>query len=124
MGFHLHRAIRLMLFAPSYSTDAIKTGTVVAENAEYKKIAKYIDLERDFIFTPDAVETLGGHGPLTQTFLKDLGRRLRHSINDGKAEAYLRQRIGIAVQIGNAAFFTTSKAVTHSLKNFNEIVYY
>ena len=49
-----------------------------------------------------AIETMGVIGPKSLVFLKDLGRRLRQETKEEMAQAYLLQRLSIAVQRGNA----------------------
>jgi hypothetical protein len=89
--------------APSYRRTASAPGAVIAASAEEKKGSKYQGLERDYIVQPIAVETLGGLGPSTLAFLVELGRRIATSSGNQRAAEFLRQRIGIAVQAGNAA---------------------
>ena len=89
--------------SPSYTNDALYAGPKVAEKAEDRKRATYNTLQRDYIFEPVAVETLGGYGPSTTVFLKKLSKRLRVATLEERAGAFFRQRLGIAVQVGNAA---------------------
>ena len=89
--------------AASYSRFATIPGAAVAALAEDKKLSKYSDLAREYIVQPVAVETLGGLGPSTLSFLSDLGRRISIVSGNKRAAEFLRQRIGIAVQAGNAA---------------------
>ena len=89
--------------AASYSRSATAPGSVIAACAEEKKYTKYEDLARDFIVQPVAVESLGGIGPSTLAFLSDLGNRIYATNGNKRAGEFLRQRIGIAVQAGNAA---------------------
>jgi len=44
----------------------------------------YTCLEPSYTFTPIAIETSGGFGPLTLQFLKDLGNWLRRATGDEK----------------------------------------
>ena len=78
-------------------------GSLIATCAEQKKTTKYEDLSRDFIVQPVAVESLGGLGPSTLPFLSDLGNRICAVNGNKRAGVFLRQRIGIGVQAGNAA---------------------
>ena len=50
-----------------------------------------------------ARETLGSIGPIAMKFITDIGKRIIEVTGDKKAKSYLFQRIGIAVQRGNAA---------------------
>ena len=89
--------------AVSYTRIASAPGSTVAAIAEEKKADKYKDLSRDFITQPVAVETLGGLGPTTLSFLTDLGHRISIISGNKRSTEFLRQRLGIAVQSGNAA---------------------
>jgi len=89
--------------APSYDTLATREAGLVAEEAEKKKCAKYAHLEESHHFVPVAVETMGVFGPKTRSFLRDLGHRIANATQDPLSNLYLRQRISVAVQRGNAA---------------------
>ena len=89
--------------AASYSRHATAPGAVIAAQAEEKKVSKYSELARQYVVQPVAVETLGGLGPSTQSFLAELGRRIASVSGNKRAAEFLRQRIGIAVQAGNAS---------------------
>ena len=52
---------------------------------------------------PVAMETLGSIGTMTMQFIKDLGSRIIDVTGDKRAKSYLFQRLGMAVQRGNAA---------------------
>ena len=89
--------------AASYCEKAKLKGATVATAAEERKKEKYKDLSPPCIFQPIAVETLGGFGPETLLFLREIGHRISETTNDKRATLFLRQRLSIAVQIGNAA---------------------
>ena len=76
----------------------------VAEEAERRKKAKYNHRESSYCFIPVAVyiETLGVFGPEARGMVKDLGRRIAHATLEPLSTRYLRQRISVAVQRGNA----------------------
>ena len=78
-------------------------GTPAADSAEDRKMAKYSFLESTYVVQPVAVQTLGGLGKQTRVFLRTLGRAIAFATQEPKAEAYLQQRISVAVQIGNTA---------------------
>ena len=82
---------------------AKKEGATVATAAEVKKRDKYKDLTPHTVFQPVAVETLGGFGQDTLDFLRELGSRISTVSDDKRATAFLRQRLAVAVQMGNAA---------------------
>ena len=63
-------------FAPSYTTSAASETGAVAAQVEERRRAKYQHLDTSHSFIPVAVEIMGVSGPLTHTFLKDLGCRI------------------------------------------------
>ena len=77
-------------------------GTPAADQSEARKRVKYGDLGSHIIFEPVIVETLGGLSTTTVKFFHEVGRRLRSITGDPRAHQHLLQRIGIAVQRGNA----------------------
>ena len=75
-----------------------------ATDAEHRKELKYSELVRSgYIFQSLAFEAQGRCGPKTQTFLKELGHRLRTTTQDKNSNQYLHQRIGVAIQLANTA---------------------
>jgi hypothetical protein len=80
---------------------AIHPGSA-ARKAESLKRRKYAELARRYIFEPVAIDTLGVYGETTALFMKDLGRRLTDFTGDRREGAWLQQRMGLAVQRGNA----------------------
>ena len=108
--------------AASYSRNATAPGAVIATSAEEKKLAKYQVLEREYIVQPVAVETLGGLGPSTLAFLSDLGRRIYAASGNKRAAQFLRQRIEIAVQAGNAACVKESVVFNEPVPHREEFI--
>ena len=98
--------------APSYSSLATREAGVVAEEAERRKKVKYSHLESSYCFIPVAVETLGVFGPEARGLVKDLGRRIAHATLEPLSTHYLRQRISVAVQRGNAVAILSSISST------------
>ena len=74
-----------------------------AARAEDNKRIKYEDLARDYQFVPLGFETMGSWGPSTANFVAELGRLLVQSTGEPRATSFLRQRLSIAIQRGNAA---------------------
>ena len=72
------------------------------EKAETAKIAKYSALANTHIFIPVAFETLGSWGMHAAGLIDELGRRITMVTGDGREREYLRQRISVAIQRGNA----------------------
>jgi len=91
--------------APSHLSHSSLAAGSVAEGAETRKQAKYADLvaSGDFIFAPVAIETLGAWGPSALSICAEIGGRTAALTGDARSFAFLRQRLGIAVQKGNAA---------------------
>ena len=93
------------LLAPS----RIKNGSVAnpgtaAEDAEELKTAKYVCLtDKGYIFQHLAFEIQGGVGPSTSTFLKNLCKKLCVCNQENRAGSFFRQRLSLAIQVGNAA---------------------
>ena len=74
-----------------------------AAAAEQRKITKYAPLATAHEFVPVAIETLGSWGARGVSFINDLGRRIADQYGDPRSEAFLKQRLALAVQRGNAA---------------------
>jgi hypothetical protein len=81
----------------------ISEAGAAAVAAEARKQRKYSSLSHDYVFQPLAFETLGCAGPSTLTFLRALGMSVRRATNEKRSGCYLLQRIGVAIQRGNAA---------------------
>ena len=73
-----------------------------AAKAEALKVTKYADISRTHIFIPLAFETLGAWGNQCREFVRDLGRRITGVTGEKLETLYLRQRLSIAIQRGNA----------------------
>ena len=89
--------------ANSHLQHSILEAGAAAEQAEAKKRDKYGDLSSSHIVTPLGFETMGQWGPSTIRFVKELGRLLEESTGEKRSAAFLRQRLSIAIQRGNAA---------------------
>ncbi|KAI5756045.1 hypothetical protein M8J77_021595 [Diaphorina citri] len=68
-----------------------------------KRPSRYKQIVEDYLFVPFSVETLGPWSESTKTFTKEIGRRLIERSGDGRAAAFLTQRISLAIQRGNSA---------------------
>ena len=91
--------------APSHLSLSSQTAGSVEAKAEAGKLVKYAEIasSADYIFTPIAIETLGAWGPSADAICSDIGARLSSLTGDIRATAFLKQRLAIAVQKGNAA---------------------
>ena len=88
------------ILAQLYRAHATRGPGAVAEMAEEMKEVKYNYLTRNY-FVPVAIETLGTIGPKFLAFLKDLGRKIKHT-GEEKAHHFLLQQLPVAVQRRNA----------------------
>ena len=80
-------------------------GTTATE-AEARKIEKYRELiDNGYIFQPMALEVQGSLGESREIFIKRLCKMLCRSHYDQRAGSFLKQRVSMALQIGNAACF-------------------
>ena len=71
---------------------------------ESRKRTKYAELSSgNYAFVPIAMETLWAWGPCALELCADLGGRISRHIGDAWATAFLKQRLDMAIQRGNAA---------------------
>ena len=89
--------------APSHLASSNEAAGRTAELAEIKKIQKYSDLTQTFTFSPVGFETLGSWGPRAKKLIHEIGKRIQAMTNEQRATFYLKQRITIDIQRGNAA---------------------
>jgi len=87
----------------SYIAQTEKVPGAAARLAEEKKRKKYAFLQDRFLFVPVAIETLGVYGPEANKFVAVLGERLKTVTGEQRSLSFLKQRICIAIQRGNAA---------------------
>ena len=89
--------------APSHLPSTAGCACAAAASAETLKRRKYSNLIDNYIFEPFGVETLGSWGPSARSLYKEIAKRLVDASRDQRAGFFLAQRIGIAIQRGNAA---------------------
>ena len=91
--------------APSHLPRSSTAAGSAAVAAECNKQAKYIELSRsgDYAFVPVAIETLGSWGPSALDVTAEIGGRIARCTGDIRSTTFLRQRLDIAIQKGNAA---------------------
>ena len=92
--------------AQSWLPVAERGASAVATAVESKKRSKYATLQRNFHFEPISMETLGGMGDSTARFVKILGEKIAARTGNMRATLHLRQRLAMAIQIGNCACIT------------------
>jgi hypothetical protein len=88
--------------APSHVNVSAQKAGSAATQAEVSKTAKYAEIALTHTFVPLAFETLGTWGQQCKDFICELGRRITRVTGDTKETAYLKQRLSIAIQRGNA----------------------
>ena len=85
----------------SVNESAIEAGRAAAK-AENSKRAKYHDLMGRFRFKPIAIESLGVYGPSTKIIVQEIGNKISQTSGDRRESMWLKQRLSIAIQRGNA----------------------
>ena len=88
---------------------AVEPGSAAC-GAEEVKRRKYAELGARFRFEPIAVETTGVFGRSTASVIAEIGRRITDATGEPRETFWLEQRIGLAIQRGNA-FSILSAAV-------------
>ena len=89
-----------------------------ATEAEDLKAKKYEPLVRDgYYFQAVAFEIQGECGSDTLRFIRDPGRRLTDATHETRAPSFLKQRISVALQTGNAASVLGTIKPTDSLED-------
>jgi hypothetical protein len=73
-----------------------------AATAEVNKTMKYNDIISGVDFVPVAIETSGVWGRQALDLVNEIGRRFAAVTHEQRSTAFLRQRISVAVQRGNA----------------------
>ena len=89
--------------APSHLAQTSLAAGSAAQAAEAAKRLKYAGLGTGYSFHPVAIETLGAYGKDASDLVSELGGRLTALTGDPRSLAFLRQRLSIALQRGNAA---------------------
>jgi hypothetical protein len=89
--------------APSHLQRSSTEAGAVALEAEANKSTKYASLAVRHDFVPIAIETLGSWGAAGLSFINEVGRKITSVSGDMRAASFLRQRLSLAVQRGNAA---------------------
>jgi hypothetical protein len=81
----------------------LQAGTAAA-SAEEKKSRKYSDIISGVDFIPFAVETSGVWGEQALNLVTEVGRRIAAVTHEPRSTMFLRQRISVALQRGNACY--------------------
>lgn len=90
--------------APSAAQSSTRHAGSVADAAARRKTAKYSNIIDDhYYFVPFAVETFGPWCKEALSFVTELGKRVEEATGEIRSTQYLRQRVSVAIQKGNAA---------------------
>ena len=106
--------------APTLAQSHLHQSSLAAGAAENNKVAKYGNLTSTYNFAPFAIKTLGGWGPGALSLSSELGNRIAAKTGYSRSTSFLRQRLDVVVQRGNAASVrgTMSGAEYSSEKDF------
>ena len=89
--------------ATSHINETSKNSAAAAEKASKMKLAKYEDIQKNYLMIPIAIETFGAWGSDGLSFIKSIGQKIKRISGNKKSTFYLFQSISMAVQRGNAA---------------------
>ncbi len=89
-------------FAISYIAQTSVRAGAAADQAEDKKTEKYAGFLDRYIFQPIGFKTTGTWGASAKKFLHQLGQRIRERNGNPRTFEFLRQRISVEIQRGNA----------------------
>ena len=86
----------------TYLQKTSKMARAAAETAEDKKREKYAFLSDSYHFVPLGFETLGSWGSDASLLISRIGKKITDRTGELRATDFLRQRISIDIQRGNA----------------------
>ena len=89
-------------FAKSHIYNVASMAGAAATDAEVLKCNKYAGLSQTYLFEPIAIETMGVYGRSTSNIISDIDRRLIASMGKIGQLVWFKQRLSLAVQLGNA----------------------
>jgi hypothetical protein len=89
--------------APSHVKQCALASGAAASVAEGLKRSKYAELSTTYDFVPIAVETMGAWGADAIALTAELGGRIAALTGESRSTSFLRQRLDISIQRGNAA---------------------
>ena len=88
--------------AQSYVKTTRSTAGGAADQAEELKMQKYRILSDRYHFKPLGFETFGSWGQSAVEIIGQIGRRIGEETGEPRSLSFLRQRISIEIQLGNA----------------------
>jgi len=89
-------------FASSHVMSCSNEAGSAAAVAEIQKTQKYNDIISGVDFVPVAIETSGVWGRQALDLINEIGRRIAAVSHEPRSTTFLRQRLSVAVQRGNA----------------------
>ncbi len=101
--------------ANSHLGKSVSGASETANEAELKKSRKYANLPQSYMFVPIAIETLGAWGSSAKKLISDLGNKIQKETGDPRSTSFLRQRISVGIQRGNAASVLGSSLLGENL---------
>ncbi|XP_055345638.1 uncharacterized protein LOC129593381 isoform X2 [Paramacrobiotus metropolitanus] len=87
-----------------------------AAQAEDRKTRQYAYLVGRYIFAALAFETFGPWGKSASALVKEIGKRLQQHTGEPRSHEFLRQRLSIEIQRGNAASVLGTIDLTDNLR--------
>ena len=101
--------------ASSYLSMSAASAGSAANEAERRKTLKYRSLQSRFVFIPLGFETFGSWGSEAKELIQCIGRKLIDKTGEARASEFLRQRLSIEIQRGNAASVMGTMPTTKAL---------
>ena len=101
-------------FAVSHLQSSSSQAGSAAATAELTKRQKYADIINSVEFVPVAIETSGVWGKEAWDLVADVGRRIATVTHEPRSTTFLRQRLSVAVQRGNACCILGTFRSDHS----------
>ena len=80
-------------------------GSAITVVAESKKQAEYLELSNagDDAIAPIAIQTLEASDPFALDITAEIGGKIEKCMGDIRSRTFLRQKLDVAIQTGNAA---------------------
>ena len=89
-------------YAETHLNNSAVSPGFAAREAEKRKRRKYETLGSRYRFEPVALETTGVYGKTTEALISEIGHRICEVSGDRRETFWFEQRLGLAVQRGNA----------------------
>ena len=96
--------------------------SAAADTRETQKISKYRNLANDYFFVPVGIEIFGPWGTEGHKLVKSIGKKITEVTGEKRSTSFLFQRIGIAIQRGNASCILGTVPQSEGLDEIFEFV--